>query len=169
MAMLDGPARESHLAVVGSPALGPGAYEAQLRAEASDLLGDRCRFTGPAEEVPSVLRSLDVVVNASTSEPFGLSILEAQACGVPVIGTDTGGIPEFVIDGETGLLFSPGRPDELAARLNRLLGAPGLGHDLAAAARRVVTARHTLSARADAVAGVYRELARTGAGVAAER
>ena len=66
-----------------------------------------------------------------------------------------GGIPEFVTDGETGLLVGPGRPDALAAGLNRLLGAPGLRHDLAAAARRVVVAHHTLAARADAVAGVY--------------
>jgi glycosyltransferase involved in cell wall biosynthesis len=116
------------------------------------------------DEVPAVLRSLDVLVNASTSEPFGLSVLEAQACGVAVIGTDAGGVPEFVADGETGLLVAPGRPDALAAGLSRLLCVPGLRDDLAAAARSGVVAHHTLAARADAVAGVYRTLARRGEG-----
>ena len=169
MAMLDGPAGHSHLAVVGAPALDQGAYEAHLRAEGADLLGDRISFVGAVDEVPAVLRSLDVVVNASTAEPFGLSVLEAQACGVAVIGTDAGGIPEFVTDGETGLLVGPGRPDALAAGLNRLICAPGLRHDLAVAARRVVVAHHTLAARADALVGVYGALARTGARAAAAR
>ena len=109
----------SRLAVVGAPALDDGSYDAAVRAEASALLGDRARFVGPVDDVPAVLRSLDVLVNASASEPFGLSVLEAQASGVPVIGTDAGGIPEFVTDGETGLLVAPGRPDELAAGLSR--------------------------------------------------
>ena len=107
-----------------------------------------------------MLRSLDVLVNASTSEPFGLSVLEAQACGVPVIGTDAGGIPEFVADGGTGLLVAPGRADALAAGLDRMLAAPALRHELAAAARHDVVAHHTLAARADAVAGMYRAVAR---------
>jgi glycosyltransferase involved in cell wall biosynthesis len=160
MSMLDGEARRSHLAVVGAPGLDDGTYEDQVREEASALLGDRSRFVGPVDDVPAVLRSLDVLVNASTSEPFGLSVLEAQACGVAVIGTDAGGIPEFVTDGETGLLVAPGQPAALAAGLDRMLGTPGLRHDLASAARHDVVAHHTLAARADAVAGLYREVAR---------
>jgi glycosyltransferase involved in cell wall biosynthesis len=163
MTMLHGPAERSHLAVVGAPGLDDGSYETRLRAEASSLLGDRSRFVGAVDEVPAVLRSLDVLVNASDSEPFGLSVLEAQACGLPVIGTDAGGIPEFVTDGKTGLLVAPGQPDALAAGLSRMLGTPGLRHDLASAARDAVVARHTLAARADALAGVYRGVARRGA------
>jgi glycosyltransferase involved in cell wall biosynthesis len=160
MTMLHGPGERSHLAVVGAPGLDDGSYETQLRAEACSLLGDRSRFVGPVDEVPAVLRSLDVLVNASDSEPFGLSVLEAQACGLPVIGTDSGGIPEFVTDGKTGLLVAPGQPDALAAGLSRILGTPGLRHDLASAARDAVVARHTLAARAEALAGVYRSVAR---------
>jgi glycosyltransferase involved in cell wall biosynthesis len=159
MTMLEGPAARSHLAVVGAPAMDDGSYETELRAEASSLLGDRSRFVGPVDEVPAVLRSLDVLVNASASEPFGLSVLEAQACGVPVIGTDAGGIPEFVTDGETGLLVAPGRPDALAAGLSRILGAPALRRHLAAEARAGVVARHTLAVRAGELADVYRTVA----------
>jgi glycosyltransferase involved in cell wall biosynthesis len=164
MAMLHGGAGRSQLAVVGAPALDDGTYDAALREEASTLLGPRARFVGPVDDVPVVLRSLDVLVNASTSEPFGLSVLEAQASGVPVIGTDAGGIPEFVTDGETGLLVAPGRPDELAAGLRRILDAPALQQKLATAARDNVVAHHTLEARADALAAVYREVARPGTG-----
>ena len=159
MTMLDGPARRSHLAVVGAPARQDGTYEAELRAEAASMLGDRCRFVGPVDEVPAVLRSLDVLVNASASEPFGLSVLEAQACGVPVVGTRSGGIPEFVTDGETGLLVEPGRADALAAGLSRLLGTAGLIDDLTTRALNGVVADHTIAARAETVAHLYRSLA----------
>jgi glycosyltransferase involved in cell wall biosynthesis len=158
MTMLDGPAGRSHLAVVGAPGQDDGSYESELKAEAADVLGDRCRFVGPVDEVPAVLRSLDALVNASASEPFGLSVLEAQACGVPVIGTASGGIPEFVTDGETGLLVAPGRPGALAAGLNRLFGTPGLRNDLAKQARQDAVARHTLAGRAETVATLYRSL-----------
>jgi D-inositol-3-phosphate glycosyltransferase len=162
MTMLEGPAERSHLAVVGAPALDDGSYEAELQAEAAGMLGERCRFVGSVDEVPAVLRSLDVLVNASTSEPFGLSVLEAQACGVPVIGSASGGIPEFVTDGETGLLVTPGRPDDLAAELNRLLAASGLRDELRERARRGVVARHTIAARAETVAQLYRSLTPVG-------
>jgi glycosyltransferase involved in cell wall biosynthesis len=164
MAMLDGPAGRSHLAVVGAPALDDGAYETALWAEAADLLGDRSRFLGPVDEVPAVLRSLDVLVNASDAEPFGLSVLEAQACGVPVIGTATGGIPEFVTDGKTGLLVAPGRPEALADGLRRILTQPRLQHDLALAAREGVVAHHALPVRADGLADVYRRMLLAGSG-----
>jgi glycosyltransferase involved in cell wall biosynthesis len=163
MTMLDGHAQRSHLAVIGAPALDDGSYEAALQTEAADMLGDRCRFVGAVDEVPTVLRSLDVLVNASTSEPFGLSVLEAQACGVPVIGTASGGIPEFVTDGETGLLVKPGRPEDLASELNRLLATSDLRDGLRERARRSVVARHTLAARAETVARLYRSLTPVGA------
>jgi glycosyltransferase involved in cell wall biosynthesis len=161
MTMLDVPARRSHLAVVGATARDDGTYEAELRAEAASKLGNRCRFVGPVDEVPVVLRSLDVLVNASASEPFGLSVLEAQACGVPVVGTRSGGIPEFVIDGETGLLVAPGRADALAAGLSRLIGTPGLIDNLTAKALNGVAAHHTIAARAERVAQLYRSLTPT--------
>jgi glycosyltransferase involved in cell wall biosynthesis len=165
MGMLAGAAGHSHLAVVGAPGLDDGDYEVSLRREASQVLGERHRFVGPVEEVPAVLRALDVLVNASASEPFGLSVLEAQACGAPVVATDAGGIPEFVEDGKTGLLVAPGRPDVLAASLTRLLSEPGLRRELAAAARDAVVAHHTLEIRADAFADIYRELAPGGGAV----
>ena len=125
----------SHLAVVGAPALDDGSYETQLRAEASCLLGDRSRFVGPVEDVPAVLRSLDVLVNASTSEPFGLSVLEAQASGVPVSEPMPAASPSSSPTARPACSWPRGGPDALAAGLSRILGAPGLRDELVAAAR----------------------------------
>ena len=72
------------------------------------------RFVGPRDDVPDVLRALDVLVNASVAEPFGLTLVEAQACGTPVVAMQSGGAPETVIDGETGFVVPAG--DEAAAR-----------------------------------------------------
>ena len=121
MARLRAPHDDAQLAVVGAP-LGDGAaYAESLRREASALLGDRVRFVGPTDDVPAVVRALDVLVNASRAEPFGLTVLEALACGVPVVASAAGGIPEFVTDGVSGLLFPPGDEDALAGALARML------------------------------------------------
>lgn len=160
VASLEGSAGSCHLAVIGAPGLDGGAYARQVRAQAEDRLGDRVRFTGPMENVPDALRSLDVVINASEAEPFGLSVLEAQASGVAVIGTAAGGIPEFVIDGETGLLVPPRDVSSLSLALKRLLEDEDLRNRLGRNGHSSAAARYGLPARADAVAAMYRSVAR---------
>jgi glycosyltransferase involved in cell wall biosynthesis len=160
VAALTGDAARCQLAVIGGAGLDSGDYEERVRAQAADLLGDRVRFTGPLDDMPGALRSLDVVINASVAEPFGLSLLEAQASGVAVIGTAAGGIPEFVVDGETGLLVPPSDASALAAALGRLLGDTTLRERLGRHGRSEVEARFTLAGRADAVAGMYRSVAK---------
>ena len=98
-------------------------------------LGDRVRFVGRTDDVPGTLRALDVLVNVSAAEPFGLSVLEAQATGVAVVGTAAGGIPDFVADDDNGLLVPPGDAAALAAALARLVTDPSLRARLAARGR----------------------------------
>jgi glycosyltransferase involved in cell wall biosynthesis len=105
--------------------------------------------------VPEVLRALDVLASASYAEPFGRALLEAQASGVPVVGTRSGGVPEFVEDGVTGLLVPPQDPAALATALQRLLGDAGLRERLARAGRAQAEERFGLAERYDAVADVY--------------
>ena len=112
--------------------------------------------------MPEVLRALDVLASASWAEPFGQALLEAQASGVPVVGTRSGGVPEFVEDGVTGLLVPPQDPAALAAALQRLLGDAGFRERLARAGRASAEERFGLAERYDAVADVY-------AGVVARR
>jgi glycosyltransferase involved in cell wall biosynthesis len=155
MAMLEGPAASAHLVVVGSGGLAPDGYSEQVRRDAERLLGERARFVGRTSDVPGTLRALDVLVNASVAEPFGLSVLEAQACGVPVIGTQAGGIPDFVTDGDNGLLVPSGDADSLAKALDRLLTDPDLRARLTTRARASAQARG-IEPRAEVMADLFR-------------
>jgi len=164
LAQAAGPASRARLAVVGDTAVGSTDAAAATRAEAEALLGERVCFAGRRDDTPEVIRALDVLVNASMEEPFGRSVLEAHASGVPVVGTRSGGIPEFVEDGRTGLLVPPGDEAALAAALDRLLGDAALRERLAGAGRAQAEARFGLDGRYELVAATYREVAAGGRG-----
>jgi glycosyltransferase involved in cell wall biosynthesis len=94
----------------------------ELQRKAEDLgLAGRVGFTGFLEDVPAAMRSLDVVVHASTEpEPFGMVIIEAMACGRAVIATQAGGAAELFVDGENALAHPPGDSATLARQMERL-------------------------------------------------
>ncbi len=101
----------------------------------------------PQPEVAAILDAADVFVTPSVYEPLGIVNLEAMAMGLPVVGTDTGGIPDVIVDGETGFLVpidqkkdgtgTPLHPEAfeeaMAARLTTVLGDPDLAHRMGAA------------------------------------
>jgi alpha-maltose-1-phosphate synthase len=91
----------------------------------------------------------------SVYEPFGLINLEAMACETPVVASAVGGILEVVVDGETGLLVPPGKPDALAEALRRLLGDPALGRRLGRAGRRRVEAHFSWASVAERTERIY--------------
>ena len=78
----------------------------------------------------------DVALVPSREEGFGLTALEAMACGVPLVASGVDALKEVVIDGETGLLFSPENASALADTLMQLLSSPEQKHALATTARR---------------------------------
>lgn len=148
------------LVVVGDVGVRPDAYARDLRDRATELMGDRVRFTGRRNDIPDVLRALDVLVNASAAEPFGRSVLEAQACGVPVVVGNSGGPPEFVVDHETGMVVEPSDPQALADALDQLAADDELRRRLGEAARRHAEQDFDIETRYDRVAEVLREVAR---------
>jgi D-inositol-3-phosphate glycosyltransferase len=101
----------------------------RLRALATELgVAGRAHLLGavPRAGLPALIRSADLVVCLPWYEPFGMVPLEAMACGVPVIGTAVGGLLDTVLDGTTGALLPPQRPDLVADVARALLGAPAL-------------------------------------------
>jgi glycosyltransferase involved in cell wall biosynthesis len=133
----------ARFAVVGGAVLGwEGDYPTRLRRLARDLgIGDRVIFTGHTEEVERWTAALDIAVNASEPEPFGLVVLEAMATGKPVVAVDAGGPAEIIRHGETGLLSRTSRPDDLAREIIRLADDPELRRRLGRAGRAEVEGR----------------------------
>jgi len=84
-------------------------------------LAEHVRFLGKVDAVADLLRAADLFLLASASESFGLAALEAMACGVPVIATQVGGLPEVVVDGESGALVQVGDIAAMAERAVELL------------------------------------------------
>lgn len=99
-------------------------------------LRDRVHFLGKQECVVGLISNSDLFLLPSEKESFGLAALEAMACEVPVIASKAGGIPEVVIDGETGFLSSVGDVDKMASDAIRLLKDPELHKSFANASRQ---------------------------------
>jgi len=127
--------------------IGDGPLKASLQRLASDLgIRQRVSFLGSIvhEELPDHYRQADVFVlpscenKAGETEGLGVVLLEAMACGVPVIGSLTGGIPQIITDGVTGLLAEPQDPGSLASKLLTLYSKPDLRTRLVANAHKLI-------------------------------
>jgi glycosyltransferase involved in cell wall biosynthesis len=129
---------DAHALVVGGGGhRGDDRYEQQLRdLAAGAVLSGHVTFTGQVPDGASYLPLMDVFVNASSPEPFGLVLTEAMAASLPVVAVDAGGPREIVVPGETGLLAPTGAPQDLAAALTTLAGDERLRHDLGREGRR---------------------------------
>ena len=101
---------------------GEGPLDSLLKRKVRELgLTNQVHFLGFVGEIPKLLGALDITVLASTLEGLGTVLIEATAAGSSVIGTNTGGIPDFVKDRETGLLAPPRNPRALAHCLRQLI------------------------------------------------
>jgi phosphatidyl-myo-inositol dimannoside synthase len=108
-------------------------------------LGDAVRFLGavPDDELPALYNAADLYIGVSRRhellvEGFGISLVEASACGLAVVGGRSGGVPDAVREGETGILVDPDDPAAVAAGVNALLRDPERRKKLGAAGRRAV-------------------------------
>jgi starch synthase len=97
----------------------------------------------------------DVFVVPSVYEPMGIVNLEAMACETAVVASRVGGIPEVVVDGETGFLVEPANPEELAARVNELVSDPELAARFGQAGRKRAVEHFSWRAIAERTAGLY--------------
>ena len=99
-----------HGLVIGEVERGQEGVDAELRDIAASLgISDHLHFTGYRDDIPRLLQASDLLSFVpSTPEPFGRTLIEAMAAGLPVIGAGSGAIPDIVVDGMTGLLIPPG-------------------------------------------------------------
>jgi starch synthase len=112
----------------------------------------------PKREVIQLLTHATVFAIPSVYEPLGIVNLEAMACGTAVVGSRTGGIPEVVADGETGLLVPPGEPEPLAEALNTLIRDPDRAAAMGRAGRKRAVDEFGWASIAAQTAALYAEL-----------
>jgi glycosyltransferase involved in cell wall biosynthesis len=146
--------RDIELVVIGKPRPGGRVDQAIKRLALGDTV--RCVSGISDRELATLYGEAQVAVVPSLYEGFSLPAVEAMACGVPVVATTGGALPEVVgNDGETGLLVAPDDPSALAAGIARLLDDPDLRARLGAAGRERVMARFTWGVTAEGTADCY--------------
>jgi len=125
-------------------------------------ISDRVKFLGQRDDVQDVLADADVVVIPSHAEPFGRVALEAMVLARPVVGTNAGGLPEVVRDGETGILVPPRSPGRLAAAIAKLLEDKSLAERMGRAGRKRVMEMFDIKDKVRELELLYTELIEKG-------
>jgi glycosyltransferase involved in cell wall biosynthesis len=149
---------KAQFVLIGGALFGETDYEAKLKEMATPL-GNRVEFLGFRNDVPDLLRGLDIMVHASISpEPFGQVVIEAMAEGVPVIGSDGGGVREIITHGNDGLLSPMGDAEALAKTLLGLLQNPAQANQLARGGYATVRQRFTATNNARQIEEVYTQM-----------
>src|SRR6476661_3487807 len=139
------PARRTEKGLTRAVA-GEGPARESLEALSRQLgLSDCTVFAGARRDIPRILPLLDLFVLPSLYEGFGIAILEAMAAGKPVVATAVGGIPEFVVPGETGLLVEAGNAAALADAIGSLLRDPERARQMGIRGRARVLAAFQMS------------------------
>lgn len=140
--------------------VGEGPLRMELDKEARDSkVEDIIFFLGFREDIPRILYSLDLFVLSSYLEGLGSSILDAMACGLPVVATRTGGIPEVVVHRKTGLLVSPRNPQALAKAILKLYNDRELASRLGKRGYEMVRQKFSVQSMADKMIRLYQRLA----------
>jgi glycosyltransferase involved in cell wall biosynthesis len=170
--LLVGEGLDAHLLLIGSAKFvarstrfDNEAYVTSLRAAVARAgLEDRVDWLGERDDIPELVRALDILLLPSREEPFGRALIEAMALRVPVIATTVGGPPEIVTDGEQGYLLPPEQPAAWAQAIKRITASPQLAQAMGRAGRERVEDAFSAERHAASVLEVYeRALARRGA------
>ncbi len=140
---------------------GEGKIKYSLIAIAEELkIMDRVLFLPSVANTSEVLREIDIFVLPSLDEGLGLSILEAQACGIPVVASRVGGIPSIVKNNQTGLLVPPGDVDALSGAILKLMDNSRLAVTLGHEGRLTVEEKFDMSRMVEEMEKVYQEVIR---------
>jgi len=132
-------------------------------------VSDAIVWPGHVLNMPRFLSALDVFVSPATTEAFGIALIEAAAAGVPTIATRVGGVPEVILDGETGLLVAPHDSIALAQAIVGLLDDRRTAVKLAEHARRRAIMEFSPDAMVEGTIEVYEDALRVASGTASPK
>jgi glycosyltransferase involved in cell wall biosynthesis len=162
--------REEHpglrLLLVGSPRFDSAAtrydnvgYLESLRRQANEAgMDGSVLFLGERDDVPKVLRAVDLLLLPSWEEPFGRAAIEAMATAVPVAATEVGGPPEILAGCDCGLVLPPRRPRAWADAIRPLLAEPGRLREMGERGREAARRRFGIERHVAGVLAVYEDL-----------
>jgi glycosyltransferase involved in cell wall biosynthesis len=150
----------AYLLIVGSGAGQALSVEDAVRERVArgDLAG-RVIMTGRVENVEDYLRASDIFAFPSVFEGLGLSLIEAQACGLACVASRTGGIVDVIEDGKNGVLVTPGQVTDVAAALSALVKDEDRRRALSAAGRKSALERFDIQDSLDRYRALFREIA----------
>ncbi|MEV6966106.1 glycosyltransferase [Hamadaea sp. NPDC051192] len=155
---------DAELLIAGGPAQGHLGRDPEARrlveAAIEAGVGDRLRLLGAVDRwrMPTLYQAVDVVVCAPAYEPFGMTPLEAMACGTPVVAYAVGGLTDSVVHGASGLLVEPGNVPRLAGAIRQLLDDEPLRYAYAADGLRRVREGYPWTRIAEQAEAVYRSV-----------
>lgn len=139
--------------------VGGGELKEELKVLAESLgLGEKLIFTGFRQDVGAFYNIADLFVMSSVQEGLGTAVLDALALGKPVVATKSGGIPEIIQDGETGLMVPPADPKTLSKRIIQMLTDNELANRVAKKGQIMVNEKFTVSAMVDKNIDVYHQI-----------
>lgn len=138
---------------------GPLRDDIQARVQADPLLARHVQLPGFRKDLDRILPCLDVLAHPAHMEGLGVSLLQAAACGVPLVGGRAGGIPEIIQPGLNGELITPGDVAGLTHALDRLLGSAELRARYGTAGRQWVVEHFSVDAMVEGNLAVYQRAA----------
>ncbi len=154
---------ETKFLIVGEDIDQNKKQEIKLRNLAEKLrLTDNIIFTGPRNDIPEIMLSLDIFVLSSLKEHFGRVIIEAMACGKPVIATNAGGVPEIVKDDYTGILVPPRDSEALARAIIDLSKDKKKVELMGARGRKIAEELFSIKANVKKIEQIYESLLKNG-------
>lgn len=126
--------------------VGDGSERPALEKLASEIgIRDRLILTGFTDDIPRLLRTMDIFAVSSVSEGLPIAVLEAMCARLPVVATNVGAVPELVTGGLSGLLVEPRAPQAMAEKLAILVNDPELSRRFGASARQKVERSYSLN------------------------
>lgn len=139
--------------------LGEGQTKSKIENQSKELgISDNVILAGFRNDIPAVLREIDILVHPARMEGLGIAILQAMSAGIPVIASEVGGIPEAVKDGVNGILIPPMDSVAIQNALIRLLDDPALRLKMGAEGKRIVEEEFSVDCMVEGVLSVYRTL-----------